>query len=781
MTTNYKVFISHSSAQNKIASSIANYIGRDKVHLDIHNFEEGTDITKEIEANIDKSTVFVLLLSKEALKSDWVRKEINMIRLKTLDDEIADFIPVFVDNRISVEDVQLADKPFGWVVKYLLKQAMSPKMIARLVSRRLNQQRLDTDKVAREKDRLFFGRDKDMSELKIKYFEDTSSSKRAVIISGLDHVGRKRLLNEFIHQTVNDVHESYIPIKILLTETDGVERLITQLNEYLQIYDENKLLEELRNEKKSLDMAVELLNKIVDSQERIVIRDEKCIVLSNGRLTDWFVSLLLKKDLHPMIHFFVASKFTPRPGVENHFPCIISRQIAALDNVNMKALFNAYAKNRKLSPNEAETNYFLKCMSGFPKQAYTAVDLLYKDGFKIAQNNISQVTGMFDKNFIEILSEIDKTPHAKDILVLFSKFEFISGDLLTQVCPDEIDEALEEFRKYSLFESFGSSNQYLRLNAGIADYISRSKIEMPPHYTQKLRSVTRDLLAEMDSNLTDLSSQLLAIKETLRDSKASSKAKEKYLLPPFVLKVIVEEYNKGEDGNVIQLVEMLLNDKVRNGYDEINRSIHYWYCCSLCRTKNRKFHQEVEFFRESLYSYYFLKGFFERHKKKYPDAEEYYERALEQSKNAGDREYVSKAEHELVIVKMELGKYSEAYKLAKKSYENEKNNTFHIEAYFRCVANTAHPDGHLMKGLIDKMELSYVKNKDEIVPSMKAQYKYYIEHDFGKAVDELSDIISGEGNKMCKYARRALKEICTHYDSIQTYYGILKRLGKKDL
>ena len=88
MITNYKVFISHSSAQNKIASSIANYIGRDKVHLDIHNFEEGTDITEEIEANIDKSTVFVLLLSEEALKSDWVRKEIDMIRLKTLDDEI---------------------------------------------------------------------------------------------------------------------------------------------------------------------------------------------------------------------------------------------------------------------------------------------------------------------------------------------------------------------------------------------------------------------------------------------------------------------------------------------------------------------------------------------------------------------------------------------------------------------------------------------------------------------------------------------------------------------
>ena len=40
---NFKVFISHSSAQDKFASQVADYIGRDKVHLDIHNFEKGSE------------------------------------------------------------------------------------------------------------------------------------------------------------------------------------------------------------------------------------------------------------------------------------------------------------------------------------------------------------------------------------------------------------------------------------------------------------------------------------------------------------------------------------------------------------------------------------------------------------------------------------------------------------------------------------------------------------------------------------------------------------------
>ena len=43
----------------------------------------------------------------------------------------------------------------------------------------------------------------------------------------------------------------------------------------------------------------------------------------------------------------------------------------------------------------------------------------------------------------------------------------------------------------------------------------------------RLRHVARELLADMDNSLTDLSSQLYSIKETLRDPESRSVAKEK--------------------------------------------------------------------------------------------------------------------------------------------------------------------------------------------------------------------------------------------------------------
>ena len=779
MPGKFKVFISHSSAQDGIVSEIATYVGRDWVHLDIHDFEKGQDLSKEIEANINNSTLFVLLLSDKALDSDWVKKELNIVKVKIVDEEIIGFLPMIVDETISVDDERLDNKPWKWVKEHLVKIVLSPKMAARVISRRLNEQILEYNPVIREREKLFFGRDTDMSELQLKLYSSRSNDKRAVIVSGMDHVGRKRLLQEFITQHVRDVHDFYTPIKVIMTDTDGIEQLIQQLNEYLQLYNGSDLICRMKNSNSNVELAVQMLNQIVESQERIFIRDEKCIVLGNGKLTDWFVDLIMNKNLLPMLHFFIASKYTPNASVERNFPSVIAKQIKALDSRNMGALFNAYARNRNISPSDEETKYFLGSLNGYPKQVYDVVNAIADYGMLEAKKQLPLIVAMFDGHLYEIIKELEKTPHAKEILVLFSMFDFVSEELLSQVCPDDIRQAFEEFNKYSLYESFGSSNRYMRLNAGMANYISRNKMDLPSHYVRKFREVARKLLSELDSSLTDLSSQLLAIKELLRDPGAKTKAKEQFLLPQFVLKVIVEEYNAKHNDNVISLVEMLLNDRVRKGYDEINRSIHYWYCCALCRTKNSKFHEVVEYFKESLYSYYFLKGFYERHLGHFEAAEEYYQRALDQSKAVGEKEYLSKAENEMVIVKMELGDYNGAHQLAKKSYEHDKSNSYHIESYFRCIVNSVHPDGTIMKELIDRMELSYAKNKEEIVPSMKAQYLYYIGHDFQAAVSDLTIIIEKERPDSSGYARRALKEICQHKDSIQTYYSIIRKMKGK--
>lgn len=75
-----KAFISHSSAQKQFVIRLVEKLGRDYCILDCYDFEPAYRTLDEIYKKIDDSTVFVLLLSKDSLQSDWVKKEIRFYK-----------------------------------------------------------------------------------------------------------------------------------------------------------------------------------------------------------------------------------------------------------------------------------------------------------------------------------------------------------------------------------------------------------------------------------------------------------------------------------------------------------------------------------------------------------------------------------------------------------------------------------------------------------------------------------------------------------------------------
>jgi hypothetical protein len=70
-----KAFLSHSSKQKSLVETIAKRIGRDNCVLDKYNFEAGNPTLDEIIKGIEKTDLFVLFLSDQALNSEWVKKK----------------------------------------------------------------------------------------------------------------------------------------------------------------------------------------------------------------------------------------------------------------------------------------------------------------------------------------------------------------------------------------------------------------------------------------------------------------------------------------------------------------------------------------------------------------------------------------------------------------------------------------------------------------------------------------------------------------------------------
>ena len=112
---NHKLFISHSSKQKPFVEELLNHVGHDYMVVDKYTFESGEGLWTEIRSAIDKCDFFVYLISKEALESDWVKKEISYVREK-VDDEAITFCPFIIDREVTINHPSLK----SWIKKTFL-------------------------------------------------------------------------------------------------------------------------------------------------------------------------------------------------------------------------------------------------------------------------------------------------------------------------------------------------------------------------------------------------------------------------------------------------------------------------------------------------------------------------------------------------------------------------------------------------------------------------------------------------------------------------------------
>lgn len=765
-----KAFISHSSKQKPIVEKIANALGHDFTIVDKYTFESGKELQEEIRSSIQSADVFMLVISDEALNSSWVIEEITWVR-DLVDDDKIQFCPFIVDGT-SHEDPRI--KP--WIRKYLLSYIDNPTLMSRIIRRRLNEVIWAKHPEVEKKARLFVGREKEMEEIISRFYENISENKRAIIVSGLSHVGRKRLLKEVIVAKIgNGLHITYEPIIVQLTDKDSIDSFIFQLNDILKKYEPDSLLRILQESESLKSVAIDLLNELYGVHERILVNDDMCIVTNQGKLIDWFVDIINDRSLISACHLFVASRCSVTSYEARKYTKIQTHQIHSLSQKHIKVLFNAYAKQKGVSLSESEVDEYLKYVSGYPEQVFAIVDSIKNFGIAYANADLPNIAKMFDDDISNLLKKLYGETEAMQLVVLLSQFDFVSYDLLLQIMDKTIlDPLIAKFSLYAIFETFGSSNQFIRLNPSLVDYVGRSKIKLSSKYNYKLMGLTNALIKSTDDEALDLATQIYKLKQII--SKSKSNVEKKYLLPSFALKVIYEQYNKGDYDSVIEISNTIINHK-ENVYNSVIRSIRYWLCLSLCRKNDKRLFDEIAYFKQAhrdAYTYHFILGFYYRNAGDYKRAEAYYESALSHTKET-KASYLSKAEHELVIARMKLGKYDDALDIAKKSYEKFPMNPFNIDAYYRCYVRSSHPDVKVLDMLYHNMEMSPIPYKKYVLGVFTAERYFYVENNLEAALKRLEGLLASASGKDLKYVLTSLKEICKNRDMIPTYDSILKR------
>lgn len=756
-----KLFISHSSVDKPFAEALIEDIGRDLVTFDKYSFESGEKLSDNIRKGIEECDIFVLLVSSASIGSAWVKEEIEMVAPLMITKGTV-FAPYCIDKNVKMKDKNLPD----WVWDRLVTYFTLHKVLARRIQRLIRQQLWRKYPQSRQQGDLFDGRGEDMTRLERSFYKENLQQLRAVFVSGFPFVGRKTLLSHFIQKNIKNAYDDYSPVVIRLERSDSIEQMALLLNEHVGLKDNDELLLEVcQGSDVAMRWCLKLLSVLCDYNEKIIVEDDACIVRSSGGIEKWFLELISKQALPHEVLFYVASRYRPNPVFVDELPMLMEMPLSTLHRDDMFTLFSHCLNIKGKVLEAAEMEEFVNGFTGYPRQAIDLADYLSAHNLINTKKYAETIRKRFDGNYSAVLENL--SPQSRDMLVLLSRFDFISCDLLQMIYGDEdIAENLNELDRFSLYETFGLKQQYICLGAAVADYLMRTRQALTPELSKKLKEATKHVLAETQNSLTDLSASLFNIKENIR--KDVKHMDERYLIPSFALKVILEEYHAKHDEEVVTIAEKLINDYHRVNYDSCWDALYYWLCCSLCRLQRRDdFKKYLEHFIEKSFDYNYLQGFYCRQSGKQSQlskAYSYYEIAHGlRNENRMSITRLAKVEHEMVIVLMKLNRYKEALKYAKINYENNSHNSYHIRAYFNCLIHTQSTDWTLMESLISAMKTAQERGSDAYGYAMEAQYDYQRSGDFNHAVRQFTPLINGSEYEVTQYALDVFHEICENH------------------
>ena len=710
-----KAFISHSSKQKKnFVEPLVELLGRDSCIVDSYDFQAAYESIEQIYSCIDKCSIFVFLVSKDSLESDWCKKELSRAYEKLSNFEQLRFWPFIIDENVKIEDTP------EWIHKtkcYNLKYFKTPLALAREIDQKFREIIWQENPYLRKKENLLVGRNRDIDSFEQKYYSSKTSKLRAVIISGRDGVGKEAFATQCLQKIGRDIET--IPFKIDLSPKEGIEDFILGLNSITGTFSKEEMTDNVLTSSVAdkSPYAVLLLNDLYNLRTVLFLHDDLCIVLPNRKIPEWFINIINDTTLNNQLGMFIQSRLNPITTIETTNPQLITIPLSPLDKSDRRKLFyQLLYQNGITGLEENDVEEIIEKLNQSPLQLITYANALKTNDVNLVKNDLTYYVELGD-NKLKPLFELFDDGDEKELLIVLSRFNFVSFNVLERIYGENMYEAQQTIAKllaHGLASTFGPSGCFIRLDFSLADYIRRNHMVLPKDLELCIDDVLERYLTEDTDIDTDLSVYLINAKTRILRGKATNRD---YLIPSVVVKTIVDLYNRQEYRQVITMCKYVLNE-FTNYDSEVKREIRFWLCLALCREqKEDDFYQEVKSFEGA--DYYFLRGFYLRLEGKPDKAQGFYERALKLSPN------MQKTKREYVASLLEQRKYDEALDKAKENFESSSENTYHIHAYFRCLIKKmglSTEEIRILRNLIHMVQQSHSPKKQELVTAMNLEF-----------------------------------------------------------
>lgn len=729
-----KVFLSHSSKDKEYVNYISHRFGRDQCVYDSMCFEAGMKNIDEIFKEMDKTSIFVVFLSNNSLKSEWVQKELSIAgdRLHHDNQKLAQICPIIIDPTISHTDERIPSFFKKGFSSYNLRVITSNQVAYRKIKAQQIKYLLDHHLCSLDDLECFYGRETEIAHFKRAF--DTGVGFNCIVASGLTGIGRKSYLLQSLKRA-KIVEEYYTPPIISLDTMSTVEDFIVKLSE---IGFGNYTLEDvasLSNMDEKIDALVNILKTIQNYQEQVLVYDNGALITKTGDVIDWLEKAL--NSIRSEVTLAIAARYKINNYTLRKNSTIFAQELMAFPYSEWTGLMRVYGKALNMDLSQDDRSYFKDVLTGYPPQVRYCVELMKETSVIEVKKNTHLIVDAFSPKITEMLESTIPEEKRKDtygLLAFMSSYGVVPTDLLVSVI--EMDKhyksAFSLLKNLTICRYLGVSNEYVEVNPVVSDYFQRSRFELP----EKIKMVLDERLVAFNK-IVDVEEKTKAedfenIKYYLKANIiAGQKIPERFMYSTLYLSSIYELYNHQKYSQVIDLMQKLKETRAFSRYDlPVKIKIQEYYCRALARETNQRFYEEVEFFTQdatkNINEYNFLRGFMYRHKSEYGKALAYYKCVLKAQPNHRS------AMREIVIVYRGLEDFESAYEYAKLNYLNDPENPFQIQPYFEILVrkfDITHKEKKIMAEMLDTIKRINDAKPLTTYYELLGQYAAYMEKD----------------------------------------------------
>lgn len=457
-----KIFLSHSSKDKDFVKLVADELGNALCHYDERTFEPSGQSADEILVALNNSEIFALFLSKNSLGSPWVTQEINYARHMFFSGQIKSVAVFPLDDTTR-------DKLDVWLQPFVVQTLKLAKLVGLRLRSILSSH--GTGRISR-----FVGRDHDLSVFKESLREKSPQRPAAIIISGTDGIGKRKLMSRTFQDIYPALPAHWVEIDLDLYEGEAVlyERLLGYFEPSFGWSDATSRVDsflKLTSSARAKELG-RIFLEVEKSKQVVLLRFAGDIVNTEGSLDSWLLEAIRSVNTsYPVLAISTIRGPSPRAlaGLSD-IPFI---KLNSLEEKYAEQLFKLLCEDEKVYPPDYMVDQIVTLVGGHPGLLELSSRLIKAVGVTRFRIDLSSTDGRsaLEEYVEKLLSNLALNNAQKATIILVDELGGATReDILYGFSPEgqnsNFSESLANLLDFGLLEDSGGelrSASHLRL------------------------------------------------------------------------------------------------------------------------------------------------------------------------------------------------------------------------------------------------------------------------------------------------------------------------------